>query len=111
MKRNLIVRTSVLAAVVAALLITSLPAEAGWRGDVGFSATLVAPPVVVTVGNRPFFRPWHHPYWRPYCGPVAVPYAAPFVVTPPLARVFVRFPYPHWVPRPFEARRYWHRGY
>jgi hypothetical protein len=111
MKRNIIVRTSVLAAVTAALLITSVPAEAGWHSGVDFSATFVAPPLVVTVGNRPFARPWHRPYWRPYCGPVVVPYAAPFVATPPLARVFVRFPYPHWMPQPLVARRYWHRGY
>lgn len=111
MKRNHIVRISALAVVAAALLVTSVPAEAGWLGDVGFSATFVTPPPVVTVGDRPFVRPWHRPYWYPHCGAAVPPYAAPVAVAPPLARVFVRFPYPHWVPRPLAARRYWHRGY
>jgi len=57
MKRNSIVRISALAAVVVALLATSVPAEAGWGVGIGFNATIVAPPVAVTIGNGPLWRP------------------------------------------------------
>ena len=111
MKRNQIVRTMMLAAAAVALLAVSAPAEAGWGVGIGWNATVVAPPIAVTVGNAPYWRPSYRHYWRPYCGPVAAPDAAPVVVAPPLARVFVRFPYPHWALRPLATRRYWHRGY
>jgi len=111
MNRNHFVRISLLAAVALALLAISVPAEAGWRVGLGFNAAIVAPPFAVTVGNAPYWRPWYRHSWRPYCGPVVAPYAAPVVVAPSLARVFVRFPYPHWVMRPVGAARHWERGY
>ncbi|HVN76885.1 MAG TPA: hypothetical protein VMT19_11245 [Thermoanaerobaculaceae bacterium] len=105
------VRTAVAAAAVAVgLVATAAPAQAGWGVRVGFSAALVAPPLVVSVGNvppAPYFRPYaagcyldraYAPYYAPTYAPYVAPYAARVVVGPRAAygRVWVPGPRPHW---------------
>jgi hypothetical protein len=106
MRSTQIVRVSVLAAAVAAALAVTPPAEAGWGARIGFSAAIVAPPVVVAVGHgpyrSPYYRSWVYPAYRPVYGSVYGPrgFAGPLGPGRRFARVFVRFPFPHWVERP-----------
>ena len=117
-----IVRSSLAATAVAVGLVAAAPAQAGWGVRVGFGATVVVPPLVVSVGNvRPAV-----PYYAPYAAgcnvsrsyaPGYAPYypgyatAAPVVVAPRVSyvRVWVPGPRGHWEMRRAERFRHWRR--
>ncbi len=120
-----IARTSLAAAAVAAgLLVSASPALAGGGVRVGFSAAIVAPPLVISLGNAPPALPYAAPYgpvygpngyyvapgYAPYAVPYVAPYAvaAPVVVAPPVGyvRVWVPGPHPHWMMRPVARGHY-----
>ncbi len=106
-------RFSLLAAVAMALLAAATPAQAGGGVRVGWSAGIVAPPVVLSFGSGHAYRPLVGPncyrphVYRPYAhrsyayAPYAAPWAQPVFVVPaaPLVRVWVSYPYPHWAMR------------
>lgn len=114
-----LLRTSLTAVAVAVgLFATAAPAHAGGV-RIGFSAAIVAPPLVVSVGNLAPVPPYALPY-RAGCrlrgayAPVYVPYAAPYAVpyravAPGAAfvRVWVPGPRPHWEMR--RAAHFHHR--
>lgn len=89
-----ILRTSLAATAVAVGLFTTTPAQAGWGVRVGFGATVVLPPLVLSVGNAapavPYFRPYaagcnvnrydtpaYAPRYTPNCAPYYAPAYAP----------------------------------
>ncbi len=129
-----ILRSSLAAAAVAAGLVAATPAQAGWGVRVGFGATVVVPPLVVSVGNGRPAVPYAAPYAarcyaNPYAGPAYGPYVAPgyapgyapyypgyatvapVVVAPRVSyvRVWVPGPRAHWEMRRVAAGRHWRR--
>ncbi len=124
-----LLRASIAAVAVAVgLFATAAPAHAGGV-HIGFSAAIVAPPLVVSVGNlapvSPYpvpyragcalpgaYAPGYVPYAAPYGVPYAAPYAAPYRAFAPGAafvRVWVPGPRPHWEMRrsaAFHHRRW-----
>jgi hypothetical protein len=129
-----IIRSSLAATAVAVGLVAAAPAQAGWGVRVGFGATVVVPPLVVSVGNaRPMLRyyspyaagcyvnryyaPGYVPYYGPAYAPGYAPYypgyatAAPVVVAPRVSyvRVWVPGPRGHWEMRRAERSRHWRR--
>lgn len=101
-------RLTLLAAIAIGLLAAATPAQAGGDVRVGWSAGIVAPPVVLTFGSGHGYRPLVGPncyrphVYRPYAHRSYVaPWAQPVFVAPaaPLARVWVSYPYPHWAMR------------
>ena len=114
-----LLRASIAAGAVAVgLFATAAPARAGGV-RIGFSAAIVAPPFVVSVGNLAPVAPYAVPY-RAGCAlrgayaPVYVPYASPYVAPSPVVgpgaafvRVWVPGPRPHWEMR--RAAGFHHR--
>ncbi len=109
-------------AVAVGLFATAAPARAG-DVRIGFSAAIVAPPLVFSVGNLAPVPPYAVPYRAgcalrgayapvvvPYAAPYAVPYAVPYRAFAPGAafvRVWVPGPRPHWEMR--RAAGFHHR--
>lgn len=110
-----ILRLSLLAAVAVALLGVAAPAQAGWGVRVGWSAAVVAPPLVFSVGSAPVYRPYARPYYPGYVVPYAAPCPRAVVVAPVPAVSFVRvwapYPYPHWAVRRVVAPVHRYRRY
>jgi len=125
-----ILRSSFAAAAVAAGLVVAAPAQAGWGVRIGVGATVVVPPLVVSVGNvrpvvpyagpyaaRCYANPYSAPAYVPYDAPGYAPYypgyatAAPVVLAPRVSyvRVWVPGPRAHWEMRHVARGRHWRR--